>query len=265
VSCEAVAVAARGYDRAVIDLHVHQPAAAADGSAPYGPLEYAEFAATLGIELSVVFTFDGLRRPGPAANDSLAAFAAEDSDRYVAFATVAPEDGGAADEIGRCVHVHRMRGVKLHPWVQSFSAHAPGLDPICEAAAELGIPVLFHDGTPPFSAPLQLATLARRHPRTTIVLGHGGLHDLWREAAVAVESAPNVHVCLCATPPYAMRALIDRCPLERVLFGTDGGLAAEPSQHYVALRVRQLERLGLSTRQRAAILEDNPRRLLGRA
>jgi uncharacterized protein len=248
----------------VIDFHVHQPPATADGSAPYGPVEYADFVAGLGVELSVVFTFDGLRKPGAAANDSLGSFVAADNGRYVAFATVDPNDPGAADEIERCVRVHGMRGVKLHPWVQAFSAHTAGLDPICTTAAELGIPVLFHDGTPPFSAPLQLAALARRHPSTTIVLGHGGLHDLWREAAVAVESTANVHVCLCATPSYAMRALIERCPLDRVLFGTDGGLLAEPSQHYVALRVRQLDRLGLTALQREAILERNPRLLLGR-
>jgi predicted TIM-barrel fold metal-dependent hydrolase len=248
----------------VIDFHVHQPAAFADGSLPYGASEYAEFVATLGVELSVVFTFDGLRRPGAAANDSLAEFAAQGNGRYVAFATVDPNDLDAAAEIARCVRDHGMRGIKFHPWVQAFSAHTPGLDPICEVAAELGIPVLFHDGTPPFSAPLQLASLARRHPLTTVVLGHGGLHDHWREALVAVESTPNLHICLCATPSYAMRALIARCPIERVLFGTDGGLAPEPEQRYVELRVRQLDLLGLSDRQRRAILQDNPRRLLGR-
>ena len=246
----------------MIDFHVHQPAASRDGSLPYTATEYADFVAALDVELSAVFTFDGLRRPGVAANDSLARFAAEGNGRYVAFATVDPNDPGAADEITRCVRDHGMRGVKLHPWVQAFSAHTPGLDPICDVAAELGVPVLFHDGTPPFSAPLQLAALARRHPRTTVVLGHGGLHDLWREALVAVQSTPNVHVCLCATPPYAMRAVIARCPLERVLFGTDGGLAAEPNQQYVALRLRQLDLLGLNDRQRQAILHDNPQRLL---
>jgi len=245
----------------VIDFHVHQPARVA-GELPYGARAYADFAAELGIELSAIFTFDGLRRPGAPANDSLAAFAAEAPGRYVAFATVDPIDPAAADEIHRCATVHGMRGVKLHPWVQGFSPHAPGLDPICEAAAALGIPVLLHDGTPPFSAPLQIASLARRHPRTTIVLGHGGLHDLWREAATAVEAAPNLHICLCATPPYAMRALVERCPLDRILYGTDGGLLPEPRQQYVTLRIRQLERLGLTPRQRAAILDENPRRLL---
>jgi hypothetical protein len=248
----------------VIDFHVHQPALVA-GAPPYGPEEYAEFARGLGIELSVAFTFDGLRSPGRAANDSLAAFADTGDGHFATFATVDPNDSGAAVEIERCVREHGMRGVKLHPWVQAFSAHVPGLDPVCEAAASLGIPILFHDGTPPFSAPLQLASLARRHPRATVVLGHGGLHDMWREAAAAVETTPNVHVCLCATPPYAMRAIVDRCPLERILFGTDGGLFPEPRQAYVGLRVRQLERLGLTSLQRQAIVEDNPRRLLGLA
>lgn len=246
----------------MIDFHVHQPAANEDGTPPYEPRDYADFAASLGVCLSVVFTFDGLRQPGQPANDSLAAFAAAGDGSYVAFATVAPQDPAAADEIVRCVHVHGMRGVKLHPWVQAFSPHTPALDPICEVAAELGVPVLFHDGTPPYSAPLQIASLARRHPRTTIVLGHGGLHDLWREAAAAVDSSANVHVCLCATPPYAMLALIRRCPLPRIVFGTDGGLVSEAHQQYVALRIRQLEGLGLTGRQRRAILADNPRRIL---
>jgi predicted TIM-barrel fold metal-dependent hydrolase len=246
----------------VIDFHVHQPALVG-GALPYGASAYADFASELGIELSAIFTFDGLRHPGRAANDSLAAFAAEAPDRYVAFATVDPTDPSAADEIRRCHAEHGMRGVKLHPWVQGFSPHSPGLDPICEEAAALGIPVLLHDGTPPFSAPLQIAALARRHPRTIVVLGHGGLHDLWREAEAAVTSADNVHVCLCATPPYAMRALIERCPLERILYGTDGGLVPEARQGYVALRIQHLEALGLDERQRAAILDENPRRLLG--
>jgi predicted TIM-barrel fold metal-dependent hydrolase len=181
----------------------------------------------------------------------------------VAFATVDPRDPGAGAEVERCVREHGMRGVKLHPWLQGFSAHNPGLQDLCEAVAELGIPILFHDGTPPFSTPLQLATLARRHPRTTIVLGHGGLHDLWREAIAAVATTENVHLCMCGAPGYAMRAIVARCPLERLLFGTDAGLLRpEPVQRYARLRIRQLDELGLDAAEREAILEVNPRRLL---
>lgn len=247
----------------MIDFHVHQPAANADGDPPYTAEAYARFVASLGIELSVTFTYDGLNRPGTAANDSLAAFVSDGP--FVAFATVDPYDENAPAEISRCIRGKAMRGIKLHPWVQGFSPHAPGVAAICETAASLGVPVLFHDGTPPWSTPLQLASLARRHPRTAIILGHGGLHDLWREAAAAVATAANLHICLCATPVYAMRVLLDQCPTERVLFGTDGGLVPEAAQRYVALRVRQFEQLELDQGRRRAILDENPRRLLASA
>jgi uncharacterized protein len=216
----------------------------------------------VGVDVSVVFTYEGLLHPSPAANDSLAAFVAAEPTRLVSFATVDPRAADAAGEIERCVEQLGMRGVKLHPWLQGFSSHEPGLDAICEAAARLRIPVLFHDGTPPFSTPLQLASLARRHPETAIVLGHGGLHDLWREAIAAVDTTSNVHLCMCGTPGYAMRRIVAECPIDRLLFGTDGGLRPEPTPRYAVLRIRQLDELGLDAAQRSAILVDNPRRLL---
>jgi uncharacterized protein len=244
----------------MIDFHVHQPLAGT-----YGAEDYVAVMDDLGIDVSVVFTYEGLLHPSAAANDSLARFAGAAPHRLVAFATVDPREPGAADEIQRCLDVHRMRGIKLHPWLQGFSAHEPGLDPICEVAAAAGVPVLFHDGTPPFSTPLQLAQLARRHPETTIVLGHGGLQDLWREAIAAVQTTTNVHLCMCGTPPYAMRAIVERCPLDRLLFGTDAGLRPEPLHRYAVLRIRQLEALGLGAEELRAIVEENPRRLLAGA
>jgi uncharacterized protein len=241
----------------VIDFHVHQPAGGA-----YGAEQYLAAMDELGVDLSVVFTYEGLLRPSAATNDSLAAWVAPSPERLVAFATVDPREPGAAAEIERCVDELGMRGVKLHPWLQGFSAHEPGLQRVCESAGRLGVPILFHDGTPPFSTPLQLAVLARRHPGTRIVLGHGGLHDLWREAIEAVRTTPNVYLCMSGTPGYAMRAIVARCPLERLVFGTDAGLRPEPLQRYAVLRVRQLDELGLDDAQRAAILVDNPRRLL---
>lgn len=244
----------------MIDFHVHQPR-----GNPYGPMELVAAMDSVGVTQSVVFTYEGLLHPSPTANDSLAGFVGAAPARLRAFATVDPRDPGAAAEIDRCVAAHGMRGIKLHPWLQGFSSHEPGLDAVCETAAGHGIPVLFHDGTPPFSTPLQLASLARRHPRTTIVLGHGGLHDLWREAIAAVERNANVHLCMCGTPGYAMRAIVRRCPSDRLLFGTDGGLRNEPMPRYAVLRIRQLDEIGLDDELRRAILDVNPRRLLGDA
>ena len=242
----------------MIDFHVHQPSTRWS----YEPTAFIGAMDELGTELSVVFTYDGLLHPSPAANDALARWVGAAPERMVAFATVDPRDPSADQEIERCVRDLGMRGVKLHPWLQGFSVHDDGLDRICRAAARLNVPVLFHDGTPPSSTPLQLATLARRHPETSIILGHGGLHDLWREAIAAVLSTGNVHLCMCATPGYAMRAIVAQCPLDRLLFGTDAGLRPEPLPRYAMLRVAQLDELDLTPEQRRAILEVNPRRML---
>ena len=206
----------------MIDFHVHQPR-----SGWYGPEEYVAAMDELGVGVSVVFTYEGLLHPSPAANDSLAAFVAAAPDRLVAFATVDPRDPGAAAEVERCVaraRDARRQAPSLAPGLLRPRAGArPDLRGRCCAA---GVPILFHDGTPPFSTPLQLASLAHRHPRTTVVLGHGGLQDLWREAIAAVTTTSNVHLCMCGTPPYAMRAIVAGCPLDRLLFGTDAGLKA---------------------------------------
>jgi uncharacterized protein len=247
----------------MIDFHVHEPSRGTPGGArPYEAAEYAAAVAELGIELSVVFTFDGLLRPAPEHNDSVAAFAADAPGRYEHFATVDPRAPDAPAELERCLTTLGAKGLKLHPWLQGFHAHGRFLDGVCEVAAAHRAPILFHDGTPPYSAPLQIAALARRHPGTAFVLGHGGMHDLWREAIAAVQENPNVHVCMCATPTYAMQEIVRRCPLDRIVFGTDGGLGATPRQLYVPARVRQLERLGLTAAEHCAIVQENPARLL---
>jgi predicted TIM-barrel fold metal-dependent hydrolase len=136
------------------------------------------------------------------------------------------------------------------------------MDPLCEVAAEHALPILFHDGTPPYSLALQIAELARRHPRVTMILGHGGLHDAWREALAALAAAPNLWACLCGTPPYAAARIVRDGPVERIVVGTDAGLASVPEQPYAAARIAEWARWDITPVQRRAILEDNPRRLL---
>ena len=144
----------------MIDFHVHQPAAAA-----YGPAEYLAAMDELGVDVSVVFTYDGLLRPSAAANDSLAAWVAPAPDRLVAFATVDPRDPGAARG-DRALRPRARDARRQAPSLAAglLGARARVCSDVCEAAGALGIPILFHDGTPPFSTPLQLAVLARRHP-----------------------------------------------------------------------------------------------------
>lgn len=252
----------------IVDFHTHTPAWRHPSwlaGAPFTPQDFLAFMDTAGISAAVVLSHDGLYDATPEANDDLAEFVAACPDRLRAFGTVHPRRRGAAEEMDRCFSELGMTGLKLHPWLQGFSMHEPSLDPIAEVvAAHRGI-VLCHDGSPPSSTAAQIAAFARRHPTVPVVLGHAGLHDTWREAIVMVNETPNLYICLSGVPPYAGVQVVQRCPLERVVFGTDAGLSDEVGQAYAIARVAEFAGWSLSDEQRQAILVDNPARLLGMA
>jgi uncharacterized protein len=247
----------------VIDCHTHMPGGMGFlAGAPFTPQDQLAFMDRHGIATSVVLTHTGLLFPSAAENDAVADYVAADPSRLVGFATVNPRRDDAADDVARCVRERGLRGVKLHPWLQGFCVHDSFMDPVCEAAADHDLPILFHDGTPPYSLALQIAVLARRHPSVQMVLGHGGLHDTWREALAAIEATQNVWACLSGTPPYAAAHIVRNGPLDRIVVGTDFGLADVVHQPYAAARVVEWGRLDVTEAQRKAILVDNPRRLL---
>ncbi|OZM73039.1 amidohydrolase [Amycolatopsis antarctica] len=250
----------------MIDFHTHTPAWRTGtwlGGAEFGPAEFLEFMDGAGIEAAVVLSHDGLFHAEPRANDELAEFVAAAPGRMIGYCTVNPRHAGAAGEVRRCMTELGLGGLKLHPWLQGFSLHERSLDPICEEVVAAGGILLCHDGTPPYSTPAQIAALARRHPRLPVVLGHGGLHDCWREALAVTLETDNLYLCLCGTPPYAARYILEQAPEDKVLFGTDAGLSDRASQDYAVARVAEVDGWGVSAVRREALLETAPRRLLG--
>jgi uncharacterized protein len=245
------------------DCHVHVPSSRRTWELPYYPPEsYVEHMDRIEVDVSVMLPLDGLYHDPAPCNDEVAAWCARSPDRLVPFGTVAPRDPGAADEVTRCVRDLGMRGLKLHPWMQAFHPLEPFMDPVYERSRDLGIPLLFHDGTPPASTPLQVAQVAARFPGLTVVLGHGGLGDLYGEAIEAALRYDNVWICMASLHVGAMREIIRRAPLDRVVFGSDGGLAAPERHTYVDHRWRMLRDMNLPAETYTAIVHDNPRRLL---
>lgn len=247
------------------DFHTHAPASQSVtwlAGAEFGAEEFFAFMDAAGITAAVVLSHDGLYNPTAEANDAVAAFVRSYPDRMYAFGTISPRRPDAAVEAERCPIGLGVRGIKLHPWLQGFAPPEPSLDPICEVVAAAGGILLCHDGTPPYSTPLQIAALARRHPRLPVVLGHGGLHDCWREALAATLETPNLYHCPCGTPLYAARHIVTQAPPHKVLFGTDAGLSDNASQDFAVARVRETDGWGITDEQRHAMLVDNPRPLL---
>lgn len=243
----------------IVDCHTHMAGSAVSLIDTFGVNAFLDMLDRNGINKAWVFTLDGLFFDPVPNNDRVAAFCAAAPDRLIPFCTVHPRRADAIMELRRCVTHLGARGLKLHPWIQAFSPTEPFMDPLGDELATLGIPVVFHDGTPPYSSPLQVAHFARRHPTVPVVLGHAGLHDLWKEAILAAERYPNIYLCPSGMPPHGLSQAIRRLPPQRFLFGSDAGFGEPYWQPYQLQKIRGL---GLDAASEALILGANAEHIL---
>jgi hypothetical protein len=216
-----------------------------------------------GVTHGVVMPIEGLANAARITedNDNIAAVCARSEGQMIPFCSVLPTAGEAAlVELERCLNVLKFRGVKLHPWLQGISLATVDVDGICQLAGHYRVPILLHDGTPPNSLPSQVAVLAKRHPDVTFVLGHCGLFEHWREAMASMNHAENLWGCLCGPQAAALREIVRRCDLDRLIWGSDHGFGLSD---IVGYRLGMLDLAGLTDAQCEAILLANPKRLLG--
>ena len=145
-------------------------------------------------------------------NDHMAELQQQFGDAFVALATVNPRDGDeAARELERAVTQLGLKGWKFHGWLQPVSCCDPCIEPVFDAANELRLVVLFHDGTPPFTSSLQIGHLAEQYPHCSMILGHGGLKDLANAARVIGVTRARVTqiMNLLLLAPEIQEAILD--------------------------------------------------------
>ncbi|HEY0996582.1 MAG TPA: amidohydrolase family protein, partial [Gemmatimonadaceae bacterium] len=168
------------------------------------------------------------------------------------YATVNPNDTAhALAEIERNV-ARGAVGVKL---LASRRADDPLLDPICELAAEHGLPVLHHIWqhrrrewpSQEISDGADLSRLAQRHPRTWFILAHLGGGGDWAHTLAAAADTPNVMPDLSGSgvDRGMLDAALDALGPDRLLWGCDltmeTGLAKLRALGVIGLEVEKLE------------------------
>jgi len=243
----------------MIDCHTHWHPEWS-GSSQTDPQPWLEVLDRNGITHAVVLPTRGLIDDAllEQDNEDILSCASRSGGRMIPFCTVNLWQGGKAlQELDRCV-ARGVRGIKFHPWLQAFPVNHSLMDEVCEKASAAGIPILLHDGTPPMSLPSQIGLAARRHPRTTFILGHCGMLEFWREAIMVMNRCANVWGCLCSPHPGAMREIFHRGPKDRLCWGSDFGFGAFDLIRY---RLGLLECAVPSASDRAVLLEENPFRL----
>jgi len=159
-------------------------------------------------------------------NNQVLAALAHHHDRAFGLCYVSPEHVEASlSEIDRCVGRGPMVGIKL--WVATRAREA-ALDALVERVGRHHGIVLQHswfktdgsqlDGE---STPLDVALLARRHPRARLICGHSG--GTWEPGIRAIRDCPNVAVETAGFDPTAgmVEMAVRELGAERVIFGSD--------------------------------------------
>ena len=204
--------------------------------------------------------------PSPAdvtqGNDAMAQLAADEASRVRWFVTVNPNHTEhAVAEIRRGVERDAI-GVKL---LASRRADDPLLDPVCQLAGDLGLPVLHHIWqhrtrewpNQEISDGRDLARLAARHPGVSFILAHLGGGGDWAHTLPAVREVPNIYPDLSGSgvDRGMLDAALDALGAQRLLWACD--LTMETG----LAKLRALEVIGLSAADTADIRWRNAARL----
>jgi predicted TIM-barrel fold metal-dependent hydrolase len=224
----------------------------------------------------VIFTVDEkLTGRPPIPNDEVAAFATENSDIMVAFASVDPTRGReAVVEAERLIAAGGIRGFKLHPPLQQFAPNDPQVYPFYEVINAAKLPVIFHTGHSgigtgmpggggvrlKYGNPMAIDDVAVDFPDMPIIMAHPSFP--WQDEAISIcLHKPQVYIDLSGwSPKYFSPTLVQYANTllkHKVLFGSDYPLIAP--DRWLA----DFEKIAIKDEVRPLILKDNAMRLFG--
>lgn len=154
-------------------------------------------------------------------NERIVKLAARSGGRFIPACSVNPWHGERGAAMLRDAVAAGARMLVLAPALQGFMLTDDVADPLLEAAGALNLPVYVHTGPHGASAPTQLALVAEQHPRTPLILAHGGGTDhSWDMPAVLRQAPANVWFDLSFVRPWGIAAWRTHVGDERLIFAT---------------------------------------------
>lgn len=175
----------------------------------------------------------GLQYPMRQVNDDTAAFVKAHPEKFIGFMALHPHHPEVMEEIERGTGDLGLRGIKLGPNYQNFDPVGPEAFAVYQRAQELGLPILFHQGTSPvrfadldFAHPRHLDRIATAFPDLKVIMAHIG-HPWQIDCIVVIRKHPNVYADISAQfyRPWsyynAFRLATEWGVLHKLLFGSD--------------------------------------------
>jgi predicted TIM-barrel fold metal-dependent hydrolase len=184
------------------------------------------------------------------ANEMIHELANKLPNKIIGFSRLNPLNGkGALDVLDKAIKLG-LKGLKLHPLMETFPANSNILNPIMERLSEAKLPVLFHTGDPPFCQPALLGDLARRFPKVKIILGHMG-QRFSQDAIFVAKLFENIFLETSSARASAIITAVNEVGEDRVIFGSDAPFAL------IELELRKILLCGFSDRTLEKILGNN--------
>ena len=224
----------------------------------------------------VVFSVDERLTGRPQVpNEEVAAFAAENSDIMIAFASVDPMRGqDAVNEARILIRNGGIKGFKLHPPLQQFAPNDRRAYPFYEVMDEAKMPVIFHTGHSgigtgmpggggvrlKYGNPMDIDDVAVDFPNMKIIMAHPSFP--WQDEAISVcMHKPQVYIDLSGwSPKYFSPTLIQYANTllkHKMLFGSDYPLITP--DRWLA----DFEKINIKDEVRPLILKENAIKLFG--
>ena len=164
-------------------------------------------------------------------HEFIAECVASHAGRAVGFASVDPNDAGAADEFEHAVTVHGLRGLKLSPTYQAIDPRSPECWRLYEIADAHRTPVMFHcggayTGSLEWADPCLLDKVAMAFPDLKLVVAHFG-QPYMEQTAILMRKNENVYADISARTHrpwqlyHGVMIAIEYKVADRLLFGSD--------------------------------------------
>jgi len=196
------------------------------------------------------------------ANRYVAELVHEYAERFFGLARVDPwQRDTALANLREAREALGLHGLLLHPWEETFQISHRFVDPLVAYAGDEGMPVFVESGYAWLAHVHDVAELARRHPRVTVVGTHGMQLDASAYALVDIKRAmhDNANLLMETSGMYAaefMEEIVNELGATRLVFGSHS------PWFDLYLEVQRVRLMRVNQEQRAAITEGNIRRIL---
>lgn len=196
---------------------------------------------------AIVLAFDAPATGLAVPNEYVAEYVAANTGKLFGFASVDPNRTKAPVILEQAIKELGLHGLKLGPIYQNFYPDSSAHFPLYAKAEELGIPIMWHQGTSfvpegylDASRPAALDPIARAFPKLKMVIAHMG-HP-WVDECIAVvrkNTSMYMDVSALASRPWqfynALVSAMEYGVTDKLLFGSDYPFFT-PDQMIEALR-----------------------------